>query len=87
MDDILPEFNEGQRQKVANLGFQALEQIDEFEGDHIILDAMLLLEVGEKDADTDEVTYFVHRFSTTPRSAVQRGIVEHIRDDLSRFDD
>lgn len=82
-DDTLPDFNEAQRQKVAELGFTALETIDTLDGETIVLDAMLIVEVGEK---TDEgVAYYIHRFSTADRVSIQRGIVEHVRDDLAGF--
>jgi len=86
MSEVVPDFNAGQRQKVADLGFMALDAIEALEGEHLILDAMLLLEIAERE-DGEPVSFAVHYFSTTTRAAITRGLIEHVRDDLARFDD
>ena len=82
--EVVPDFNAGQRQKVADLGFMALDVVDALEGEHLILDAMLLVEIAESE-DDEPVSFAVHYFSTTNRAAIQRGLIEHVRDELARF--
>lgn len=81
-DGPLEPFNADQRQKVGNLGLMALEQLGNLDEDALVLDAVLCVEVIDRDQASQ-----VHYFSTTTRAAVQRGIIEHVRDDLARFDE
>jgi hypothetical protein len=83
----LPEFNEDQRQKVTELAFKALDTIDDIDGEHVVGDAVLLVEYMTPDvAGTGSLTY-VASFHTTTRVTVRRGIVEQARDELASFAD
>ncbi len=82
MSELVEDHNTDQRQKIANLGLEALDTIDGLDGPHMLADAVLLFEVISPETEAEGRGSTVFMVATVDRLVVQRGIIEQARDGM-----